>query len=173
MNAVQAARIRKTKYYFADRGAFMSQLVKEIQALERKAIRDSLSCGVRLNATSDIPWERVPVEGFKNIMLMFPKVQFYDYTKRHNRKNLPKNYHLTFSLAEDNDANAEKALLGGMNVAAVFKGKILPNSFTLGQTVAKVINGDEHDYRPLDPKGVIVGLIAKGRGRHDTTGFVR
>ena len=110
MTKVQEARIRKTKAYYEDRENFMNTLVKEITALERKAKKLSLSCGVRLNATSDIPWERVPIGEHKNIMELFPNVQFYDYTKRHNRKNLPKNYHLTFSLAENNDNNAKKAL---------------------------------------------------------------
>jgi hypothetical protein len=36
----------------------------------------------------------------------------------------------------------------------------------------KVIDGDKDDLRFLDPKGVIVGLIAKGDAIHDDTGFV-
>src|SRR6516225_4247300 len=43
----------------------------------------------RLNGTSDIRWETVPVGGFPNIMTMFSDVQFYDYTKIANRKNIP------------------------------------------------------------------------------------
>jgi hypothetical protein len=36
-----------------------------------------------------------------------------------------------------------------------------------------VYNGDESDLRFLDPKGVIVGLYAKGKAKKDTTGFVK
>jgi hypothetical protein len=36
-----------------------------------------------------------------------------------------------------------------------------------------VFNGDESDLRFLDPKGVIVGLYAKGKAKKDTTGFVK
>jgi hypothetical protein len=37
----------------------------------------------------------------------------------------------------------------------------------------RVINGDEHDLRHLDPKGVVVGLTPKGnKARHDMSGFV-
>jgi hypothetical protein len=36
----------------------------------------------------------------------------------------------------------------------------------------KVINGDETDLRFLDEKNVIVGLVAKGKAKKDTTGFV-
>jgi hypothetical protein len=58
------------------------------------------------------------------------------------------------------------ALSNGMNVAAVFHK--VPETY-LGRTV---INGDETDLRFLDPKGVIVGLKAKGKAKKDTTGFV-
>lgn len=37
----------------------------------------------------------------------------------------------------------------------------------------RVIDGDEHDLRHLDPRGVIVGLTPKGRkAKRDTSGFV-
>jgi hypothetical protein len=35
-----------------------------------------------------------------------------------------------------------------------------------------VVDGDETDLRFLDPKGVIVGLKAKGKGKKDESGFV-
>jgi hypothetical protein len=35
-----------------------------------------------------------------------------------------------------------------------------------------VFNADETDLRFLDPKGVVLGLKAKGRAKKDTTGFV-
>lgn len=136
--------------------------------------------GVRLNATSDIPWESVSFvwrgKQFANVMQAFPRVQFYDYTKRANRRNLPSNYHLTFSLAEDNDAQAEKALQNGMNVAAVFnvvRNHDLPKSYAIGQYLVPIIDGDVHDYRPADDRFAIVGLRAKGAARHDASGFVR
>lgn len=176
-NAIQQARIRKTKLYFNNREEFMRLLWNDVVSLYNKANKQSLSCGIRLNATSDIPWERVSIEGYngktyKNIMEAFPYIQFYDYTKRHNRKNLPDNYHLTYSLCEDNDDRALQAYHNGMNVAAVFR-KELPASFILKGVEIPVIDGDEHDYRPADPQGVIVGLKAKGKARHDTSGFVR
>jgi len=36
----------------------------------------------------------------------------------------------------------------------------------------QVIDGDKDDLRFLDPKGVVVGLIAKGKAKRDTSGFV-
>lgn len=167
-NAIQIARIAKTRWYFQDRESFLEQLVKEIQAVIRKAKRMDLIPAIRLNGTSDIPWERVPYAGKANIMEHFKDVVFYDYTKRHNRKGLPANYTLTYSLCEDNDDRALLALQSGFNVAAVFDGD-LPEEF-MGYPV---INGDESDLRFLDPVGVIVGLKAKGKAKKDTTGFVR
>jgi hypothetical protein len=35
-----------------------------------------------------------------------------------------------------------------------------------------VYNADDTDLRFLDPKGVVLGLKAKGRAKKDTTGFV-
>jgi hypothetical protein len=170
-NTIQTARIRKTVLFFTMREAFMQKLVKEVTAAARKAVKNDLIPAFRLNGTSDIRWETVPVvrDGveYANIMRAFPMVQWYDYTKIANRRNLPKNYHLTFSLAEDNDVFAQQAFDNGMNVAAVFR--TLPKSF-MGRTV---VNGDETDLRFLDAKGVIVGLKAKGRAKKDTTGFVR
>ena len=174
------ARVARTKAYFEAREAFMTLLVIEISALRRKALSEGMQPAVRLNATSDIPWERVAftLDGvaYDNLMTLFPDVEFYDYTKRANRRNLPANYTLTFSLAEDNDAAAVQAMVNGINVAVVFanrRGKGLPEAFTVGGLTAPVIDGDEHDFRPLDARGVFVGLRAKGDAIGDTSGFVR
>jgi hypothetical protein len=85
---------------------------------------------------------------------------------------MPKNYHLTFSLSETNMLQAKEVLQLGGNVAMVFavkKDKPLPKKH-MGY---KVINGDESDLRFLDAKNVIVGLHAKGRARKDTSGFTQ
>jgi len=172
MAGKERARIARTRMYFQARDLFMSCLAVEIKALVKKAKRLNMEPAVRLNATSDIPWERVKVQGFRNVMEMFPEVTFYDYTKRCNRKDIPANYHLTFSLAEDNDADAMEAFHRGMNVAVVFdvrRGQPLPETYG----GSPVIDGDEHDFRPLDPRGVIVGLRAKGDAIGDKSGFVR
>lgn len=176
-NTIQRVRVARTRFYFQDRAAFMTQLALEVAAVVRKAERDGLVPCVRLNGTSDIPWERVPCGDAPNIMALFPQVQFYDYTKRHNRRDLPSNYSLTFSLAENNDAKALEAHRNGLNVAVVFRHKHLPSQFLLGAKgdaqYVPVENGDESDLRFLDPRGVVVGLYAKGAAKRDTLGFVR
>lgn len=182
---VQAARMRRTLWYFSDRAAFMAQLVSEVAYAIRYSARKGYDAAFRLNATSDIPWHRIPVAGAPNIMALFPNVQFYDYTKveKRMRERLPLNYHLTFSLADGNAIAAHKVLLAGGNVAAVFRDKptvarAIANGFApLGSWPANrpapaTISGDETDLRFLDPRGVVVALYAKGRAKKDQSGFV-
>jgi hypothetical protein len=182
MRGKRKARNARTRAFFRVRDEFMQALAGDIERLRRMARKRGLRCGVRLNATSDIVWESVPVtignRVYPNLMTLFGNVMFYDYTKRHNRRNLPSNYHLTYSLAENNDSRAAAALACGMNVAAVFnvkRGAPLPALFKLNAFIAPhpVIDGDLHDFRPIDPRGVIVGLRAKGRAIKDKSGFVR
>lgn len=174
------SRINRTRAFFLARSAFMALLVHEVEAHEKRAKKRKMKCAVRLNATSDVVWEKVPCTRngieYPNIMSAFPNLQWYDYTKRHNRKGLPSNYHLTFSAAENNEHHAIDALQAGINVAMVFAvtpKKPLPATYELDGIPIKVIDGDLHDYRPIDPRGVIVGLRAKGKARKDKSGFVR
>lgn len=172
---VRNPRIRKTRYFFEDRGGFMTDLVSDIEAGIRKGDRDGMTPVFRLNGTSDIRWETVPCERngkiFPNVMTAFPNVQFYDYTKIPNRRNIPSNYHLTFSRSESNDKYIDTALDNGMNVAVVFDTKKkddLPSSYRS----LPVVDGDETDLRFLDVTGSIVGLRAKGDAKKDDSGFV-
>ena len=187
-NDVQQARINRTILLMTDRSAYWKKLVKEIEALKRKAKRENLVPVVRLNGTSDIKWESMPVviDGVKlasNIMELFPNVQFMDYTKwpYHKRptESLPSNYDLTFSRSESNEIEALENLWNDRRVAVVFRSKKddpIPETYTIkadNQFVPiPVVNGDESDLRFLDPRGVIVHLFAKGKARKDTSGFV-
>lgn len=163
--ATQEARIRKTKWFFEDRDTFMVQLVKDIEAAIRKAARENFTPVFRLNGTSDIRWETIPVMGFRNIMDMFSNVTFYDYTKLQNRRDLPSNYHLTFSRSEENYAAVDMMMSAGYNTAIVF------NELPAVYNGYKVIDGTETDLRFLDPRNVIVGLLAKGKAKNDMSGF--
>lgn len=172
MHKAQAARIRKTKQFFEQYEDFMLQLEKELVAFEKRCQRKKMKPVVRLNVLSDILWEKKSFIGadgkkYKNMMERFPNIQFMDYTKIAGRKNLPENYHLTFSLSENNDSRAKKAIKNGMNVAVVFREP--PKKFWK----LPVIDGDETDLRFLDKKKVVVGLAAKGKAKKDDSGFVR
>lgn len=160
--AVQNARIRKARAWSDNPREFVDKLQEDIQSLVEKAFRDGMKPAVRLNGTTDIEWEKA---GF-GIMSRFPGIQFYDYTKWPPSKRLvlPKNYHLTFSFSESPHSACWSALWArrGVNTAVVFRGA-LPKTF-LGR---RVIDGDKSDLRFTDPKGVIVGLKAKGQARKD------
>ncbi len=164
---VKSARLRKAKLFNDNRGEFMAQLIEDIHKLKRQAKKKNLQPVIRLNGTSDIEWEKIMLGEF-NIFELFPDLQFYDYTKNPNRKNLPSNYDLTFSYSgvESFIKFNRQALANNMRVATVFK--ILPVEFE-GR---RVINGDDHDARFIEDKNIIVGLKAKGKARQDKTGFV-
>jgi hypothetical protein len=184
--AILDARRRKTELFHSNRAQFFRLLVDDIAALKRKAAREGLTPVVRLNGTSDIPWEIMPVTvenvvgmplgNVPNIFTLFSDVQFYDYTKNPFRvsrtyaKRLPSNYDLTFSRSETNDSDVRIVLENGGRVAVVFstkKGRELPSMY-LGKTV---IDGDVSDLRFLDAPGVVVGLRAKGKAKGEASGF--
>jgi hypothetical protein len=163
-NVIQKARIRKTQLFFNDRTTFFNQLTQDITKAIALAKKLGLKPVFRLNGTSDLSWEKyeVPNTGL-NIFQIFPEVQFYDYTKVLGRKvKHIDNYHLTFSAADGNDSDVAEALMQGMSVATVFD-----------QIPAGVYSADEDDLRFLDPRGIVLGLKAKGRAKKDTSGFVR
>ena len=174
--SIQQARIAKTLRFFKDRTGFMHDLFASIEATIRKARREGLTPCVRLNGTSDLPWERITFAG-QTAMQAFPDVQFYDYTKSPQRMtnwcdgNMPSNYHLTFSRSESNADIAHSILKSGGNVAAVLR---VRRSEEMPMFVRGVntVDGDKHDLRFLDPRPVIVGLRAKGDAIRDTSGFV-
>ena len=176
-NVIQKARIRKTQFFFEERAGFMEWLVADIEKAIKQSAKLNLIPVFRLNGTSDLSFEKYSVirngVQYDNIFFAFPEVQFYDYTKVLGRKvaNIP-NYHLTFSAADGNDLDVIKAIQQGYNVATVFgikKTEPMPEFYN----GLPVFDGDASDLRFLDPKGVVVGLYAKGKAKKDTSGFVK
>lgn len=168
MSSVQRGRERKTLWYLSDRVGFMDALVNDIIVFRRRQMKNGVQPCVRLNGTSDIMYEK------SGIMGQFPDVQFYDYTKVVKRAyaDLPPNYHLTLSYSEADmdyaDSVRQAVLDTGVNMAVVFRHS-LPETFR----GLRVIDGDKDDLRFLDPKGVVVGLVAKGKkAKQDKSGFV-
>ena len=172
---VRQARERKSEWFMTHPTGFKAQLVDELESLLKKAQKQGKTLRVRLNCLSDISWELQPClrngMAFKGIPQAFPEIQFYDYTKLANRLGkTPANYHLTFSYSgvPTYKNQVKMAQSTDANIAVVFHGKELPVTFMS----RKVIDGDLHDARIDDPKGVIVGLRAKGTARKDVSGFV-
>jgi hypothetical protein len=180
-NNIQKARIRKTQLFYNNRDEFMSLLVKDILLAIKQSARLGLTPVIRLNGTSDISFEKYPVKMgnviYSNIFEAFGFIQFYDYTKVLGRKvNNISNYSLTFSAADGNDNDVAEAIKQGYNIAMVFQLKKtldMPDYHVIGNKAVPVFNGDESDLRFLDPKGVVVGLYAKGKAKKDNTGFVK
>jgi len=166
-NNVQQGRINKTRWYIQERNTFMAQLRKEISNHIKNCSNKGFIPCIRLNGTSDISFENT------GIFEEFPNVQFYDYTKIYKRAlkyvngQYPSNYHLTYSLNEDNYKEAFDILLKGGNISAVFRNE-LPKTYK----GYKVINADETDLRFTDDNNIIAGLMAKGKAKKDYSGFV-
>jgi hypothetical protein len=172
------------------RGEYMCEMLLHIARNARAARRKGMTLAVRPNGSTDIAYEGTRVfitpefaaelsrvsgliveSGLHTIFSAFPSIQFLDYTKNPKRfdRALPANYHLTFSLSETNLADALGLLARGFNVAVVF-GYALPATFQ----GYRVIDGDKHDLRFLDPQNVVVGLSPKGhKAKRDTSGFVQ
>ena len=182
------ARKARTVLYANARDSFMTLLLAEIAAHVAASRAARMDCAVRLNATSDILYERIPVTvpddlaawiarrydvhvasgAHPNIMHAFPSVTFYDYTKvppKHRAARLPANYSLTYSYDPANDArDLADAVSRGWNVAVpvqVRKGQPLPDAFAIDGVQLPAIDGDLHDFRPADPRGVFVLLRFK------------
>ena len=167
-NAINKARIAKTKLFFEQREFFMGWLVTEIEKVKAVAADKGMRFSVRLNGTSDIEPTLFKHNG-KTLFQLFDDVIFYDYTKVSKRFRLLDkytNYDLTYSFSGHNMFQCLDILSNKKGrVAMVFEGKVLPTEF-MGY---KVIDGDAYDMRYLDEQGVIVGLkFKKVRNKIDT-----
>ena len=168
-NLIQQARISRTRLFLDDFMTYTAQLTKEIARHEKRAEKLGLLPCIRLNGTSDLPWEGGQGQ---NLFWRFPDIMFYDYTKSFDRYmsflNGPwpiQNYYLTFSRSELNHDQCLKILNMGGSVAAVFD--TVPDSFC----GYPVLNGDTDDLRFLDTQGYWVGLKAKGKLKQSDSPF--
>ena len=188
----------KTLGFLHDPETFAVKLHDEIQAAKEDAHANGNKLGVRLNVLSDIP-PRV----HRAIIKAHPDVDFYDYTKLPSEPIAP-NHHYTYSSSgfsqdaphpdgtvrrvhnpNQNWRAMRQRLEGGDNVAMAFSHKRFLPEMVHDQETGKtfrVIDGDTHDYRPMDKQapgahGVIVGLRNKkvsgkmSLAAHDNHGF--
>jgi hypothetical protein len=171
-NSIQQARQNRTEFYINSKKQFCEQIAKELNLLNNKAKKQGAKIAIRLNGTSDLDFIAI----IKNqigldILEAFQNLEFYDYTKILGKvkKYAGTRYKLTFSRAENNEAEAIQALMYGVPVSVVFHHKKdLPKTY-LG---TNVIDGDSADDLMLDSGAIILGLKAKGRAKKDLTGFV-
>jgi len=156
-NRINKARIKKTKLFYEDRELFVRWTIEEIRKAKVKADKAGMTFSVRINGTSDLSPELFKVDG-KNLLEIFPDVQFYDYTKVAKRLDLVNkypNYDLTYSFSGDNWDKCQEALGKGFRISVVFDK--LPEQYAGYQ----VVDGDAYDMRYKDPINSIVGLKFK------------
>lgn len=167
--------LKKTIAMMREPEAFAVKLYDEIAAAKREAARNGNHLGIRLNVLSDIN----PLI-HKSLIEAHPDVSFYDYTKN-NSNPVAQNHHYTYSstgvsnpeLGVDNPHSnwkqMRRRLDQGDNVAMAFSHRENLPDVVVDQETGKrykVVNGDKHDFRPLDMQpegtdGVIVGLKNK------------
>lgn len=185
--------LKKTLAMVTDPEAFAVRLHDEIEARKRIAQREGKHLGVRLNVISDLHPKMT-----QSIIKAHPDVTFYDYTKLNSDPVAP-NHHLTYS---STGVNQPKGLNGlehaaenphsnwklmrtrldqGSNVAMAFThAKHLPqvvHDMESGKTY-RVVDGDTHDFRPLDRQekgqpGVVIGLRNKDNTRKGKENYPR
>ena len=171
MAGTKNARINRTHHLITNRVRFMVDLEQEIREAWEKATQDKVTLVVRLNGTSDIDWNFY-YDGKQTIFSKFPTIQFYDYTKDYRKleRNKIPNYHLTYSYHEN--ASKDKCF----DVLHKHHGNVAVVYMTREQQREAVevgaIDGEAHDLRFLDKPGKVVALLAKGKAKKDTTGFV-
>jgi hypothetical protein len=162
-NMINNSRVKKTKLFFEEREFTVRWIIQEIASAKWKAKNEGRRFSVRLNNTSDISPEEFYVinrSGQKrNLLQLFPDVQFYDYTKVASRIELIEKYHnydITYSFNGYNEDLCKGMLRRNVRVAVVFNGT-LPKMH-MGYPV---INADLYDMRYIDRTDVIVGLHYK------------
>jgi hypothetical protein len=160
------AKQKCTDYFNRDRAGFIADLLSDIKRLQHIAAKEGLLPAVRLNGTSDYPWERY-------IDMRSIPIRWYDYTKwpleNRWRGNVgPGDYHLTYSVGGPQDmGRAIQYLRHGQSVAIVtpeiVKHGLVGLEMDIGGGYAGSFeDGDEHDLRFLDPPASIVLLKHKG-----------
>ena len=148
--SIDRSRIIKTRLFFANREVFMRIMIHEIEKERKKAEKNGTFFSIRLNCTSDINPIAFTLDG-KNILEIFPDVQFYDYTKVPSRIAVAEkysNYDITWSIdgSEKNREIGLEFLKNGGRVAVVYGENDMPKTW-YGYECG---NGDETDYRPSD-----------------------
>ena len=166
------ARVNKTEYYINNKKLFIGQLAIELLIIADKATKQGKKIAVRLNGTSDVDFIYL-LKKYSNLDVLndkrFANVIFYDYTAILGKvkKYIGTNYHLTLSRKENNQKDVDEALNLGANVSIVFK-----NGFPNMYKGYKVKDADKSDLVMINNKNVVLALSAKGKAKHDKSGFV-
>lgn len=196
MNVTTSTRfalIGRARLYLEFRALFLRKLSTELARFESLCIRTGRIPAVRLNVSTDIPWEKVAPQIFAERS----KTRFYDYSaySPESRGVLPPNYQLCHSWKEHSTFSyVESVISAGRNIVVPFDSAYAPARHLFGalpesvvfvdrltgrELTVRTVNGDRHDIRlrDTDGAGVVVALHGKsGRGRVSAaveSGFMR
>lgn len=190
-------KLARTEALLLEPVSWMKMFLSAVERHRAWCKQRALRCYVRPNVLSDVPWELVYPEMFSAFPTGPRGVTFYDYTKVAGR-TVRKDYDLTFSFSGTNDELCRSELSRGQRIAVVF---YLPNACRgekkkrvcrglpglrqcdlvsdLTFMGERVLDGDCHDFRPLDPARSVIGLTykvptveGKRKGTPDESKFV-
>lgn len=169
------ARVMRTALFYAYPIEFLDALIDEIFSEDRISSQKGFNLQVRLNGTSDIPWEN-----FINMGVLIQDTRalkcFYDYSKWKTRQST-EHYKLIYSVAENSKIEDVLEFLALGSIAVVVDAKSHKNLIELKSPY--IIDGDISDHRPQDPIGSIVILKfkpstkKKENNEKDHTGFIK
>ena len=174
MPNVQAAQVARTRFAWEFPLLFQTKLYYEVKSHAERIHKAGKKMVLRLNGTSDYPWEKSPV--LMDVLRDAGVDEFQDYTKWDKlRRDTPDDYYLAQSVTERDDPWDVRPL--SVAIVDVKPGDKMPDMWA----GMPVIDGDmEHgDLRIMDGKvndKAVVLLRAKGslkgiKGRMD--GFVK
>lgn len=196
MNVTPSTRfalIGRARLYLEFRALFVEKLREELRNFEKLCRRTGRVPAVRLNVSTDIPYEKT----LRDIFAEFSRIRFYDYTAYAPtvRSELPPNYQLCHSWKEHTTFQyVSDVISAGRNIVVPFDSAYAPARKLFGalpetvvfrckatgkEIAVFVVNGDKHDIRmaTTDGRGVCIGLHGKsGRGKVSAavdSGFMR
>lgn len=166
-DAKQNAMLKRKAMLIDDPCLFLAVFMRYLNLKSDSCIRKGVLMSSRFNVSSDIKYERVIVQmddvqtNFSNFAAYFiaktgehidtnDLPMPYDYTKHYDRRR-DLNYHLVYSVTDNDTAKAEQAIENGLPLAIVVdtkRGKPLPTTVRIGKYTLPAVDGDEHDYLP-------------------------
>ena len=164
------AKLVRTEALILEPEAWLRMFVAAVEAHIEESFELGVRPYVRPNLLSDIPFELVCPELFDGYFdkrklggrSRPTRLSFYDYTKVPSRDVRGLNYDLTFSFSGTNESWCLDELGRGRRIAVVYwlrdRGDSVTRKVWNGH---RVLDGDVHDMRPLDPEGSVIGLTYK------------
>ena len=158
---IHIGKIARTLVFFNHRRWFLNRLETELENKCKHGVKTGYIPCFRLNMFSDLPWEQfIDMEYYYRYQCS--RAYFYDYTKVLHRAGLQeRNYWVTASRSETNNAGILDCLSRGINCAIVFGSTRGKQHVTMPRTWNdyEVISGELNDLRFLDKRGRKKGKV--------------